>query len=177
MGLGGGAAKSSTPSPPVRPGAGADGSTGAAAGSAGKVADKVERRHLENVSVLRVEARSLIAMMLPDGSIDRIHVLCPDPWPKKRHRGNRLLCSDFTTQIHRVLKPGGIFHFSSDDECYCAAVNRVITASGLFTEFPDGIADLGGVRSGFEQRWLDMGKSVLHRAWKKLPLVKCTIGH
>ena len=116
-------------------------------------------------------------MMLPDASLDRIHLLCPDPWPKNRHRGNRLICSDFTTQLHRVLKTDGIFHFSSDDEYYCNAVNKVIAASGLFQLHPAGIADLDGVKSDFEKRWLAEGKVVHHRAWIKLPLPKITIGH
>jgi tRNA (guanine-N7-)-methyltransferase len=76
-----------------------------------KVVKKMERAKIENMEVLRVEARFLIAQMLPDQSLNRIHILCPDPWPKNRHRGNRLLCSDFTTQLHRVLKNDGIFHF------------------------------------------------------------------
>ena len=142
-----------------------------------KVVKKMEHRRLTNMQVLRVEARNLIAMMLPDSSLDRIHILCPDPWPKNRHRGNRLLCSDFTTQLHRVLKADGIFHFSSDDEYYCEAVNKVIAASGLFESFPEGIADLTGIKSDFEKRWLAEGKMVHHRAWRKLPLPKITIGH
>ncbi len=142
-----------------------------------KVVKKMEHRRLTNMQVLRVEARNLIAMMLPDSSLDRIHILCPDPWPKNRHRGNRLLCSDFTTQLHRVLKADGIFHFSSDDEYYCEAVNKVIAASGLFEYFPEGIADLTGIKSDFEKRWLAEGKMVHHRAWRKLPLPKITIGH
>ena len=142
-----------------------------------KVVKKSERANVENISVLRVEARSLIAMMLPDSSIDRIHILCPDPWPKNRHRGNRLLCSDFTSQLHRVLKSDGIFHFSSDDEYYCDAVNKIIAASGIFIPFQQGISDLQGVQSDFERRWLAEGKAVHHRAWKKIPLPKITIGH
>lgn len=142
-----------------------------------KVVKKGERAGLDNLTVLRVEARSLIAMMLPDSSIDRLHILCPDPWPKNRHRGNRLLCSDFTTQLHRVLKNDGIFHFSSDDEYYCEAVNKVVAASGLFALCPEGIADLTGVQSDFEKRWLAEGKMVHHRAWIKLPLPQVTIGH
>ncbi|MBE6365800.1 MAG: methyltransferase domain-containing protein [Lentisphaerae bacterium] len=142
-----------------------------------KVVRKSEQANLQNISVLRVEARNLIAMMLPDASLDRIHLLCPDPWPKNRHRGNRLICSDFTTQLHRVLKTDGIFHFSSDDEYYCNAVNKVIAASGLFQLHPAGIADLDGVKSDFEKRWLAEGKVVHHRAWIKLPLPKITIGH
>lgn len=142
-----------------------------------KVVRKMERAGLTNMEVLRVEARFLIAQMLPDSSLDRIHILCPDPWPKNRHRGNRLLCSDFTTQLHRVLKTDGIFHFSSDDEAYCDAVNKVISASGIFELYPGGIADLTGVRSDFEERWLAEGKQVHHRAWRKLPLPQCVIGH
>ena len=142
-----------------------------------KVVKKAERAGLENLSVLRVEARYLIGMMLPDASLDRIHLLCPDPWPKNRHRGNRLLCSDFTTQLHRVLKADGIFHFSSDDEYYCDAVNRVMAQSGLFAACQEAIADLACVQSDFEKRWLAEGKMVHHRAWKKLPLPECTIGH
>ena len=142
-----------------------------------KVVRKMEQANLQNMTILRVEARNLIAMMLPDASLDRIHLLCPDPWPKNRHRGNRLICSDFTTQLHRVLKTDGIFHFSSDDEYYCDAVNKVIAASGLFKLYPAGIADLDGVKSDFEKRWLAEGKPVHHRAWIKLPLPKITIGH
>lgn len=142
-----------------------------------KVVRKMENLQLDNMRVLRVEARNLIAMMLPDASLDRIHILCPDPWPKKRHRGNRLLCSDFTTQLHRVLKSDGIFHFSSDDEYYCDAVNKVIAASGLFESYQDGIADLTDIKSDFEKRWLAEGKMVHHRAWRKLPLPQITIGH
>ena len=142
-----------------------------------KVVRKMNRLKLENMNVLRVEARSLIAMMLPDSSLDRIHILCPDPWPKNRHRGNRLLCSDFTTQLHRVLKSNGIFHFSSDDEYYCEAVNKVIAASGIFAPFQEGISDLTDIKSDFEKRWLAEGKPVHHRAWIKLPLPEVTIGH
>ena len=142
-----------------------------------KVVRKAEQAKLENMRVLRVEARNLIAMMLPDASLDRLHILCPDPWPKNRHRGNRLLCSDFTTQLHRVLKRDGIFHFSSDDENYCDAVNKVIAESGLCELYPEGIADLTDIKSDFEKRWLAEGKAVHHRAWKKLPLPEVTIGH
>ncbi|MBR7130611.1 MAG: methyltransferase domain-containing protein [Lentisphaeria bacterium] len=142
-----------------------------------KVVRKMDQAGLQNISVLRVEARNLIAMMLPDASLNRIHLLCPDPWPKNRHRGNRLICSDFTSQLHRVLKTNGIFHFSSDDEYYCEAVNKVIAASGIFESYPEGIADLSGIKSDFEKRWLAEGKAVHHRAWIKLPLPAVTIGH
>ena len=142
-----------------------------------KVVRRRNRAGVANLEVLRVEARHLIGIMFPDDSLDRIHLLCPDPWPKDRHRGHRLLASDFTTQIHRVLKPGGIFHFSSDDVNYCDAVGRVLEASELFEPYQEGIADLDGVRSDFENHWREQGLDVPHRAWKRLDLPKPGIGH
>ena len=142
-----------------------------------KVVRRAERCGADNVTVLRTEARMLLAKILPDRCVDRIHLLCPDPWPKGRHRGHRLLAANFVTFLHRVLKEDGVFHFSSDDEYYCAAVDRVIAGSRLFAESPDAVADLAGMRSDFEERWLEAGKKVLHRAWRKLPLPPHTIGH
>ena len=142
-----------------------------------KVVRRRDRSGVNNLEVLRVEARFLLGIMLQDRTLDRIHLLCPDPWPKNRHRGHRLLCCDFTTQLHRVLKLGGIFHFSSDDVRYCEAVGRVLEASGLFAPAPDGIADLSGLQSDFEARWLEEGRNVPHRAWRTLELPKITIGH
>lgn len=142
-----------------------------------KVVKRSARAGASNVEVLRVEARYLLGRLLPDRSLDRIHLLCPDPWPKGRHKGHRLLASDFTTQIHRVLKDDGIFHFSSDDEYYRDAVGRVLIASGLFAPCDEAIADLQGIASDFELRWLEEGKTVPHRAWKKLPLPPPGAGH
>lgn len=142
-----------------------------------KVVRRSNHQGVENLEVLRVEARHLLGIMMPDASLDRIHLLCPDPWPKDRHRGHRLLASDFTTQIHRVLKPGGIFHFSSDDANYCDAVGRVLEASQLFEPYQEGIADLEGVRSDFENHWREQGLEVPHRAWRRLPLPAPGIGH
>jgi len=142
-----------------------------------KLVRRCEREGIENMDILRCEARMLIGKMLPDASLDRIHLLCPDPWPKDRHRGHRLLASNFTALLHRVLKPEGIFHFSSDDSAYCDAVGRVLAESKLFADAPESIADIADVKSDFELRWIEQGKSVSHRAWRKLPLPPHTIGH
>ena len=142
-----------------------------------KVVKRLEKSGSANWEVLRVEARMLIGRMLPDSSLDRIHLLCPDPWPKGRHRGHRLLASDFTAALHRVLKPEGIFHFSSDDMNYCRAVEEVMAQSKLFAPAPDGAADLADVKSDFELKWLAEGKTVKHLTWRKLPLPPHTVGH
>jgi len=142
-----------------------------------KLVKKIRRGGLENISPLRVEARMLLGRMLPDGSVDRIHLLCPDPWPKDRHSGHRLLTSDFVSRLHRVLKPEGIFHFSSDDEPYYEAVRGILETSKIFVEAPEAIADLSGIKSDFELRWNAGGKPVRHLAYRRIPRPPHVIGH
>lgn len=123
---------------------------------------------LDNLFFLRVEARHLLTIILPDSCLDRLHILCPDPWPKFKHKGHRLLSSDFMAQIHRVLKPGGIFHFSTDDMPYLAAASKNVETSGLFEPAdPAALSDVADIRTEFEMQWLAQGKSVIHRAWRR----------
>ena len=136
-----------------------------------KVKKKTDRVGHGNVCCLRTEARFLLGICLPDRCIDRLHVLCPDPWPKDRHRGHRLLCADFMMPLNRVLKEGGVFHFATDDPDYMATVTQLVDSSGLFEPAgPETIADVSGeeFRTEFERGWLAEGKTVPHRAWRAL---------
>lgn len=97
-----------------------------------------------------------------------MHILCPDPWPKDRHRHNRLLTSDFLGQLHRVLKKGGVFHFSSDDAEYFEPVIQLLENSHLFTRDDSKLDDITDIKSDFEIRWLNIGKVVQHCAFVSL---------
>ena len=142
-----------------------------------KLVKRNQREGVENMRVLKAEARMLIARLLPDRSLDRIHILCPDPWPKDRHSGNRLLSSNFMTHIHRVLKDDGVWHFSTDDLEYLAAVRKAVAASQLFRDDPSRLSDIADVKTDFEVMWNSEGKEVYHHGWVKLPLPKPEIGH
>ena len=68
---------------------------------------KVEKRQLANVRLLRAESGQAAEFQLPLHSIDRLHLLCPDPWPKDRRKARRLVSTSFLCTLRRVLKPGG----------------------------------------------------------------------
>jgi len=142
-----------------------------------KLVKRNQRDGVENMRVLKAEARMLVARLLPDKTLSRIHILCPDPWPKDRHSGNRLLSSDFMTHIHRVLEDNGVWHFSTDDLEYLAAVRQAVKASQLFAEDPQRLDDVDDIKPDFEVMWNSMGKTVYHHAWVKLPLPRPAIGH
>ena len=75
-------------------------------------------RHLDasgagNVRLHVGDARDLVAA-LPDGSLARVFILFPDPWPKSRHHKRRLIQPAFVGELARVLAPGGRLRFATD---------------------------------------------------------------
>jgi tRNA (guanine-N7-)-methyltransferase len=73
----------------------------------------LDARGLGNVRLHVGDARDLLAV-LPDGSLERVFILFPDPWPKARHHKRRLVQQDFAAELARVLKPGGALRFATD---------------------------------------------------------------
>ncbi len=133
-----------------------------------KLQKKINRQDISNLELLRVEAKSLTYYMLPNDSIDRLHLLCPDPWPKSRHRHKRLITSDFLGSLYRTLKLGGSFHFASDDIDYYNYVKELVNRTEGFKEDSTKISDITDIKTDFEKRWNEQGKKVNHIAWEKV---------
>lgn len=80
---------------------------------------QVEERQLTNLRIFPEDARRLLPH-LPDGSIDRIFLLFPDPWPKVRHARRRFVTPETLDTLARLLADGGEFRLASDDPGYIA---------------------------------------------------------
>ena len=131
-----------------------------------KLCRKIFRRGLGNVRALRGDVRHLVGALLPDGSVDRLHILCPDPWPKGRHRWHRLISSELVGQLARVIKKGGTLHIATDDVNYLSEAERAVELSGLFDRDDSLVADLAGISTDFEARFAAVGTVVQHYAWR-----------
>ena len=132
-----------------------------------KLIKRHEREGVENFEILRVEARHLLGFMIGDNTLDRLHILCPDPWPKGRHSHNRLICSNFVAHIYRTLKPGGVFHFATDDIPYYKIATELFEKAGLFQIDNSRLDDVKEIKTDFEKRWNEQGKEVQHIAYIK----------
>jgi tRNA (guanine-N7-)-methyltransferase len=82
-----------------------------------KLLHAIEENNLDNVRVLRGDAREVLAA-LPDASLTRVYLLYPDPWPKRRQRKRRIVDMLFLSQVARVLTPGGELRFATDIDDY-----------------------------------------------------------
>jgi len=130
-----------------------------------KVEKKAENLGIPNILIVKSESLFFLQIMFPDYSADVIHLLCPDPWPKEKHRYHRILSSEFSGVISRKLKKNGIFHFSSDHQPYVESAERIFSLNPRFrsVEIPKVIADL---KTDFEIQWTFQGKNVRHLCWK-----------
>ena len=59
---------------------------------------------------------------LPDGCLERIFVLFPDPWPKTRHHKRRIVNPATAAEFARLLAPGGELRLATDDMGYARAM-------------------------------------------------------
>jgi len=133
-----------------------------------KLYKRNKKEKIENMRLLRGNAWFLFNQCIPDEKIARIHILCPDPWPKKKHKPNRLISSEFAGRLHRKLRSNGVFHFSTDDKEYFTSAVNIIKKSGLFTLSDSAISDIVNIRTDFEKRWHQLGLNVFHAAWIKI---------
>ena len=97
-----------------------------------KVCKKITRQKLENARVLRLESRYVTEWLLPEAAVSRIHLLCPDPWPKVRHHRRRLMQFEFLEAVRRALVPGGEFLFMTDHEDYFQWAEEKVAGHGGF---------------------------------------------
>lgn len=85
----------------------------------------IDEQDLTNVRVMADDARLLLDA-LPDGSVERIFVLFPDPWPKARHHKRRLVNADTARAMARILAPGGRLELATDHMDYARAMLEAV---------------------------------------------------
>jgi tRNA (guanine-N7-)-methyltransferase len=84
-----------------------------------KILAQIEARGLRNIRLVAGDAAELLAFA-PPASLQRIDLIHPDPWPKRRHWKRRFVQDATVAAMARVLAPGGAFRFVCDIDDYSA---------------------------------------------------------
>lgn len=93
-----------------------------------KAKQKRDKRSLGNLHFLKAEVREFLDAWPPHLSMERVFVLFPDPWPKKRHTKNRILQTSFLDALSSHAGSGTPLHFRTDHEGAFAWGVEVIAA-------------------------------------------------
>ena len=124
-------------------------------------------KQISNIKMIREDATYLLANFIPDSSLDGIHLLFPDPWPKNRQHKRRIVQDDFIELIARKLKPKAFIHIATDWQPY---------AQWIKTKFDNNSNFSGGivarpswrVLSKFEGQGLKKGHTVTDFRYEKI---------
>lgn len=72
---------------------------------------------VDNIRIWDDDVRLLFSK-IPDNFVDKVFVLFPDPWPKKRHASRRFINPDNLQELCRILKSGGVLRIATDHKVY-----------------------------------------------------------
>lgn len=124
-----------------------------------KVIRKAEKSSLLNLKVLRLELSYTIEWLLPDHCASRMHLLFPDPWPKKKHHKRRMVNQSFCESLVRILKEDGEFLFKTDHPDYFEESMLTLENFDLLKQVPWNTDDFYPV-TDFEKIWTKEGKKI-----------------
>ncbi|MEO6846965.1 MAG: tRNA (guanosine(46)-N7)-methyltransferase TrmB [Chthoniobacterales bacterium] len=131
-----------------------------------KCMKKIRRMEMQNAHALCAECEETVEKLFPPDSVDCFYVLCPDPWPKRRHHRRRMMNADFVESIRSRLKPAGILRMLTDDKPYFDVMDRLCDTSPGFErcdwdqgrEFP--VTD-------FQKHFMDQGLPIYRAAIRR----------
>lgn len=138
-----------------------------------KTCNRAERLGLNNIRVIRDEARSFLQRCIAPASLRALFINCPDPWPKRRQRKRRLVNDAFPDFINTYLQPGADFFFATDFDDYGIDVARILADHPQFENMltPDPWRhDLDGYpRSKYMRKFMAEGKQIYFVHYRALP--------
>jgi len=122
---------------------------------------------ISNIKMIREDATYLLANFIPDNSIDGIHLLFPDPWPKNRQHKRRIIQDDFVELVAKKLRVKGFIHIATDWQPYAQWIKVRFDNN---PKFSGGIVERPSWRvlSKFEGQGLKKGHIVTDFRYEKI---------
>ena len=94
---------------------------------------KLEAAGVGNVRLHPGDARDLLEV-LPEGSLQRVFLNYPDPWPKARHHRRRFVTPEALGLLARASAPGAEFRVATDIEDYVRQTLEEVPPAGFALE-------------------------------------------
>lgn len=127
---------------------------------------KSYKKNLDNIGFIYGDAKIiLLNKKILESSADEILLTFPDPWPKNKHRKNRIVNNEFIEVIYKSLKNKGKFIIATDHKEYLDEMIESIDYFGKFDyEFDSKTVNTlpNFTESYFERLWRNKGKTIYY---------------
>jgi len=125
---------------------------------------------LSNIRILQHDAVEVLQLMLPESSLDGVHIFFPDPWHKTKHHKRRLIQAPLVDKLASRIKPGGYIHCATDWEPYAQQMLEVLGNQPLLKNTSSAFAPRPEYRplTKFEKRGLRLGHGVWDLVFRRI---------
>ncbi len=128
---------------------------------------RLKREGIGNVRLYHGQGPFALRNLVPPGGLRRVIVNFPDPWPKRRHQGKRLLGEGFFRRLSTRLMGGGDLLLTTDHEEYFRFALEEGKRSGLYRvevkEPPEA-----HLRTKYALKWKEAGRTFFHAVFTKV---------
>ncbi|CAK0767585.1 tRNA (guanine-N(7)-)-methyltransferase [Gammaproteobacteria bacterium] len=131
----------------------------------GSLCGRLQAEGLSNVRLFAADAVDVLHDYIPDGALERVYILFPDPWPKQRHHKRRLIHSDFVTLLRTKLTAGGQLHLATDWEDYAMQMMTVLSGMPGWRNSAGAGVFSPRLSERFPTRFESRGLRLGHRVW------------
>lgn len=135
------------------------------------VIDRLQRHHVSNARMLRVDAGYFVRVCCPRDSLAALHTYHPDPWPKKRHHRRRLFQKPFVDAAVTCLQSGARWAVQTDHAEYFEQIEPLLRGHPELVEVPFGDVDSGveddRIATNFEIKYLREGRPMYRLAVRR----------
>ena len=130
---------------------------------------RMEQAGISNVRLTSVDAVWSMGRVLAPESIQELWTFFPDPWPKQRHQGRRLVSAPFAHLAAGRLVPGGLWRLATDWPAYAEQMAEVLDAEPMLQNVYDGPAPRWEERplTRFERRGIEAGRPITDLAYRR----------
>ena len=118
--------------------------------------EKKSESHLNNIRILKVDARLAFERFFKAQSIDRILSLFPCPWPKAKHVKHRLFFQKFFRLLNNRLKSNGQIKIVTDHGLFFEWILEEVKGTGFAVQTQSVTSQYD---TKFERKWVGSGKS------------------
>ncbi|HWE40624.1 MAG TPA: methyltransferase domain-containing protein [Isosphaeraceae bacterium] len=93
---------------------------------------RANQRGLGNVRFAVKDAQTILSQYIGTGAASEVHLYHPQPYHDQRKAHLRLVTPHFLKDVHRALRPSGLFVVQTDNPDYWSYIRRVVP---VFFEF------------------------------------------
>lgn len=129
----------------------------------GQCLNAINQHKIKNIRLIYGDAVEVFEQFITKKSVEKINILFPDPWPKKRHHKRRLINKRFLALLSKSLINKGIVNVSTDWEDYAQQIELTFKESNQFKEIK---SELRNLKTKFEKRGIKLGHKIFNYSYQ-----------